>query len=443
VVVTLRYVDLQARCRQDPACLNGGQALALIDSLGGLARWWLRDVVRQRAEAEVPGAYPPACWQFRLPTQPGSCWIIYAQEQDDTFPLLRPAFLLPLRWVAGQPHSRQLPVDLRCLAARAAETLEQKGWGLQLSSQDGIDQLDLSQVDFPPDSGWAAVAAGLLLAVEGGRPSPDVWATGQWHDQGGIVEVGKPEAKLALALELGVREFFVPERQVAELESKLHGRSCLIRPLGFGRHAPRSALADYLLHLDHPPDRLADLSIRSDYFLRQPNDRKPGSYYWNNLLPDIIESLSRQRTALPGCSPSHLVTIVSQSVEVSVMSARATGVRQCLLLFTGDFAKQKDTLAAQLQGVGIQTRTAEIIDDEQLAETIRIPVREFAAAIAPHQLVFDLVPGTKLMTLELEKLARTVYPGSWLLYVRHQTTSQHRQKPGTERLRLWTSSGLA
>jgi hypothetical protein len=62
-------------------------------------------------------------------------------------------------------------------------------------------------------------------------------------------------------------------------------------------------------------------------------------------------------------------------------------------------------------------------------------VRDFAAQVPAERLAFDLTPGYKSLSLELEELAP---PGSWLLYCRHaQLPPDNRVDPGTERYDCW------
>src|SRR5262249_53784339 len=148
-----RIVDL---CSREPGALPPAEAVELTGALGGLAPWWLCKEVLRLAAAEEPLFAPLTEWKPQLPSVPGSCWIVYANEDTAALPLLRYAFLLPLRWVPGVPHSPQLPSRLAELAQRVARSLGCSGWGLQLSAQDRINDLDLVAVDFDSESGWAA-----------------------------------------------------------------------------------------------------------------------------------------------------------------------------------------------------------------------------------------------------------------------------------------------
>jgi hypothetical protein len=426
-------------CRSSPDRLTPGHAVELVAALGGLARWWLCDAALARAAEEYPQLAPRLEDGPCLPTAPGSCWVVYANQDPSAWPLLRPAFLLPLRWSEGQPHSSQLPRPLADLAGRVARSLGLPTWGLHLSEQDGIDRLDLVGVAFDSESGWAPLAGGLILAGEGARPRPEVWATGRWDRWGGVAAVGGLEAKLRLAAAWGVREFFVPAEQAGAAAQVLGGQACRVSPLASGLRSPREALRDYLASLDAPPDEAAPLAARRDYYLRQPPHLpRTQGYYATHLLPEVAGRLRAQARAWAAWSPTHLVTVVSGSPELVLLGARAVGARRCLLLHTAEFAAEAERLAALLGGGGVEAVPGLFADDDGMLPTMRGLVGAFAAGVADGDLVFDLTPGTKLMTLTLERVARQDRPRSWLVYVRHDFDKARRKNvPGTERLERW------
>jgi hypothetical protein len=128
------------------------------------------------------------------------------------------------------------------------------------------------------DSGWAPLAGGLYLAHHDGTPRPDVWATGCWDGDGGILEVCGLEAKLARARAWGAAEVFVPEKQAdGPGPGKLYP----------GLRAPADALRDYLAGLDAPPPP-GDFDRCRGYYLRQPaHQPRTREFYWSHLLPEI------------------------------------------------------------------------------------------------------------------------------------------------------------
>lgn len=299
--------------------------------LGGAARWLLCEEALARLAEEDPhydGLPHP-----RLPETAGSCLIVY--EVDPGYPLLRPAFVLPLQWREGSGHDPGLPAKLRGLADRVLQHLRFEGTTWSLHRLDPFRSLDLNLFDsvLHHESGWAPLAGGLLIATRGGKPRPDVWATGRWDGDGGVAEVEGLPAKLDLARRWGAKEVFVPEGQACG-----GGEGLAIGKLYTGLRAPEDALRDYLAALDAPPALDAPREQRSSYYLRQPT-RHPVAlaYYESHLLPQIIKIL-RQQSAKDwrGWAPTHLVTVVSESPELIPLAARSLGVSRCLLLHTDD-----------------------------------------------------------------------------------------------------------
>jgi hypothetical protein len=425
-------------CRRPLPELTPGWLEELAHELGGLAPWWLRDEVLERLAEEMP-AY--RClrrpWRPVLPDSPGSCWILYACPRGH-LPLFRPAFLLPLRWRQGPDHSAALPANVRALAEQIVRQVDRPGWALDLSPQDGIDCLDLRAVDFDCGSGWAALAGGLLTLLDGGRPRPDVWATAAWDSDGGVAWVGELAAKFNWARHCGVRSLFIPQVQVSELPA---AEGCEIQGLPAGLRSPRETLRDYLIVLDVPPDTNAPRQQRAAYYLRHPVEHPLiVSYYQDHLLGEIIARCQDQLAAdWPGWRPTHLVTIVSGSPDLVVLSARVLAVADCLLLHTKQYAASAAEAAEALRGFGVTPLLARFDDNDRMAGDMHRQVSRFAPPGTEGNLVFDLTPGTKLMTLTLERLARQHWRRGWLIYLRHQM-DHRRQVPFTEKLERWQAS---
>ena len=158
---------------RDPRHLDWSQLAADAQAAPGLLRWCLRPEVTARLADEFAAAGLPAARPVvappQLPDAAGSCWLIFASDAPRT--LLRPAFPLPLCWRPG-PHDPRVPAALRRLADAILEILARESsdvaattWGLQWAAADGLDHLDLGWLDVEPESGWAALAAGLIIAA--------------------------------------------------------------------------------------------------------------------------------------------------------------------------------------------------------------------------------------------------------------------------------------
>jgi hypothetical protein len=132
------------------------------------------------------------------------------------------------------------------------------------------------------------------------------------------------------------------------------------------------------------------------------------------------------------------------------MAPAVLEVRRCLLIFEKppdeeereerkdrEIARHRDQVLTFLQERGIEARamTVRLGNREDELLQIETAVREFAAGVPAERLAFDLTPGYKSLSLELEDRAP---PGSWLLYCRHQQLgADNRVDPGTERYDCW------
>ncbi|MCS6852809.1 MAG: hypothetical protein NZ700_16750 [Gemmataceae bacterium] len=424
--------------RRSPTDLRPREACDLLITLNQAAVWLLRDEVLTRLRDEYPlnVTTPPP-----LPDVAGSCCVVYAVDDPESFPLLRPAFAVPLQWRRGESVDCGLPKRLHNLAERVKGHLDVKAsWSLHRLPP--FDHLDLSGLDelLSHESGWASVAAALLLLLHGGKPRPDVWATGAWDQNTYLQPVTGLSAKVDLARQWRINRLFVPEVQLGAV--KASGLELL--PLHTGRRNPREALRSYLIALEAPPPRTATREERCNYYMRLPADSaERNAYYRDNLLPDIIaECRSRLIAPHDGWSPSHLITLVSKNPELIELSAQALGVRCCLLLYAddatggGEMKRLADEAAANLRTIGLEAVVAEFRHGPDMAPTMWAPIETFCRNVTPDALVFDATPGTKLMTLCIERLARQFFPSSWLIYL-HHFIRQNRVEPFSERLVCW------
>ena len=428
----------------------------LVLRLGGLARWCLRpEVLHIAVENDaVPESYREA-WQ-RLPELPathGSCWVIFATDTQARLPLMRPAFVLPLRWVQGQTHSPQLPAALVQMAARTVASFAEHpringfDWGLQLALE--LHDTVLAGLPLECDSGWASLAAGLLVAAGGGTPDLRVWSTGSWSDDGGIQPVGFLEQKVALAEENGAAVLFVPSVQ-ADQAATLSG-GIEVGRLQMAEREPSRALAELTQRLEAPPPPPANMDDQKgfqrcvDYYLKQPRSvRGTRDFYLSHLFPAVAQRCRHQvRIHWPECQPTHLVTIVSRNPDLVRIGARAAGVSRTLLLYTPDPDDPRrdqtaamESVQALLEADGVECVPGAFDDSEALAEQIPRIVKRFVAGVPAEEVVLDITPGGKWMTWVAD---RAMPPGSWRLYLRNDTltTPDHRPRPGTEQLVCW------
>jgi hypothetical protein len=308
-----------------------------------------------------------------------------------------------------------------------------------------LKYLDAREIPVACESGWASLAAGLQVASLGGRSDPRVWASGSWDWQDGIRPVSHLDRKLEIAGEYNVRQFFVPDSQVDEARMLVAGRGIEIGPLYSGRRDPCEALAEYLWALEVPPrltEDPASLDRCRDFYLRIRASKPEAAdqFYREQLLSRLASDL-RQKVSekWPGWCPRHLVTVVSGSPNLTRLTATALKVDSCLLLHTLD---EKHTglareLAAGLALHGRECRTISFMgageSEDGFHKRLRLALRD----IPPDQIVFDITPGTKPMSITL---ARGALPRSWLFYISHRLSKDSRPIPGSESPERWQAS---
>lgn len=411
--------DLLETCRRSPEDLKPGEVMDLVHGFGPLASWWLNRGLLERA-------FEGHCPRPSLPAVTGSCWVIFAQDSPPLYPCLAEAYLLPLEWRRDTSHSARLPEKLVHLARSVARELDAEGWGLHLSAAAGLADMALHEADdhLEVASGWAALAGGLLVALDRGKPDPRVWATGRWHGlPPGIRPVGHLGAKVTLAAAYGVRHFFVPATQVSQAGGIVARAGCggmQIGALEEGVSDIRAALRIYRQRLRTAPGRSDPRSDRRDYFLGDLDPQEAKRYYRENLLPDIIEDArAKWQQAGGGLPVTHLVTIASDNPELVVMAAGAIQPACCLVLYTADKKQQWEDAdqLAKTQQLTTKLVSQEFQDVERLLKDMKEVVRRRLAEAVPAEVVLDLTPGSKEMSLVLA--LEVAQPGSRLYYLRH------------------------
>ncbi len=431
----------------DPA--NPARCARAVREFGPLAQWWLHPKALEAAVSHQP-AY--RCFMDRpaLPGSLGSCWVVFARQQP--LPLLRPAFLLPLRWHPRSQHGRGLPGPLRRLAdevlgqLRGVPAVAQHDWGLHLHDGAGLTGMDLTALnesDIGVLSGWAALAGGLLLAAEERLPNPHIWASAAWHPEFGIDGVDGIDGKLELAREWEVKQFFLPaEHQRQALEWARAYCPGLSSPplLPVARDpVPSSLLRPFLEQLGVPPAPEGPWEKRVAHY-RGISRTGADKYHWSHLLRTIVCRCGEKfRLRYPELKAKRLITVVSTSPSVVVLAPASLQVQSCLLLYEEADQKVKmivPILEEFLRSVGIQPRSEPIrVGSREIElETIAPRVREFCAGVAADEVIYDMTPGYKPLSLALDEIAS---PESWRIYCRHEQLPDRNVDPGTEHYDAW------
>jgi hypothetical protein len=319
--------------------------------------------------------------------------------------------------------------------------VKERRWGLHLSRDGGLDQWDLSDLAMDCRSAWAPLAAALILASDGVLPETGVWATGEWDHASGMIGIGGLDRKLSLALEFGARTIFIPAEQRPRAERWKSSRSGVemeIVVLERGEKPDlRRTLRTYVARSASRPGPNSPLDLRGRYYLRQVDRDLQRDYYIQDLLPELAAYYRDQLP--PGCRPTHLVTIASHSPELVILLANAVKPQRCLILFTEDNRAHMETA---MRGVresieSCDVQLAPFTKGDGMASEMDQHVRRFTESVSPGDIVFDLTPGHKEMSLELA--LRVAPRGSYLFYLRHDTDGATRaampkkRKPFLER----------
>ncbi|MGI6419425.1 MAG: hypothetical protein ACOX1P_27620 [Thermoguttaceae bacterium] len=329
----------------------------------------------------------------------------------------------------------------------AAHLGERRGqWRLELGAD--LAEADLRKMPVECQSGWASLAAGLIVAAHGGTPDWRVWATGCWDNRLGVTQVGLLKQKLDMAAEFGAKTVFVPADQAGEAASLVNGIQ--IGSLRMAERDPGRALAELTLCLEAPPpppcsdEDEAGFDRCMAYYLRQPRGRpETTQYYWSHLLPTVTRRVRRQvLSEYPDWRPTHMATIVSGSPELVLLAARALDVGHCLVLYTpnmdphGDQTDAMQMVKNLLEADGRECLPDAFEDSPLLEKQIPEAIRRFGQGQPSESLVLDITPGNKWMTWVAD---RAMPSGSWRLYIRNDTltSADRRPRPGSEELRCW------
>ncbi len=430
--------------------LTPDRAYTVACRMGRLGPWWLRkevlDAAREHGRRLFGQGVDFSNWEpvGRVPAECGSCWIVLVNKDLEHLGLLRPAFVLPLRWQSGRTHHPHLPATLCKVADRVLEALRKdqddelktEQWGLAPAPEELLVEHDLSELGWSFESAWASLAGGVLLARWQGKPDATVWASGEWKEDAGMIEVNGLPAKVAVAAEFGARVFFVPEEQKEEARVACEEQGGLgeleIAPLAAGKPKLRDALQDYLARIEVPPARDAPREIRQEYFLRIPTDELAREYYKKNILPEVREGDVAIRD-LRSLEASHLVTIQSKGFFLVDLAYGVVQPSRCLLLYNSEMAEEAKENANQLTNCILREFFQQ--DHEALVEEFSQLIQDFLGDTPPEKLVVDMTSGQRIMNLSLYD---AVPRGCQILCCQTEFAPKTRRpKPFTETFHLW------
>jgi len=474
--VVYKLLKLDTEYRQASTGSERSELVYLAVSLiGPLAPWWLtasalEELYNQKPSDWLKHALRVACGEFSADDLGSYFVLIVCVWPDglrdegpynlvDEHALLRPAPVLPLRWVPGKQSYPGLPPSLTQLAKQVvAELGTKKQAGLDWALHAGTPvRIDAGLLDLEPDSAFLPLAASLALATYrfGGIPDPRVWSTGAWDaDNGSIRPVSGIPTKVAAMIQFKARKIYVPRKNYEEAQRAALNLGCdadLIDTFERGSslsHVIRPLLIDFRV----APDRHADINDKANHYLYLMEfDRSLAENYYDAVIAEHVIELCRKRLNEPllklARSSPWLVTVASHSHALPLIASKVFESQQTFLLHTADEAalnKTKRLLEANgikcvpvEYNVDAKIQTDHSKEESNIVEQAVREAKKIFETISPPAnapILIDLTPGTKPMTIGLMQAAPT---GAHLIYLSHRCDPKtNKPRPGTEQYEL-------
>lgn len=388
-----------------------------------LSSWLFAPDARQQLGLAAP----------RLPAEPGQGVVLYAADKSLTScPVFAAGFGLPFEWRRGATDSPALPLDLRTRADHVRRVLGLPDWGLRLHP--ALEGPDLSDWPMPSTSAWASLATALLLANLGGRPEPQVFATGAWEDHG-LATVEEIAAKVAAVTNLTAQstakaQLWVPAANFDEAvrATRELGSRAEIKAFPAGVAKPVEALSACLASLDSPPPSSASLEDRLAYANRPwiVNQFKPrAEYYRNSLVQDLARRMADD-DRLRNANYARMAISVGETVGVEALSLLAVRPTDGWRPLASPGSERKlPGLLALTQAASLATPAAPTVvlkGPDSAPDAIRALANWLRDVPPGRKTVVDITAGTKEMTAVLVRAAQLA--GADVLYVAHQTVKE-------------------
>lgn len=344
----------------------------------------------------------------------GCSHVLFAVTDQDALQhasYLRRSFALPFIWKQGISSPDTLPNRLQQMSGDIVKLFAPgQDWYLAWNFGDSQDACTFD-FDLDYDSGWATLAASLLLTIEGGTPDHTIWASAAWDKNRGLQEVAGVAEKLESVYELGGRKLFVvyANKENATDESKRlakqrQGQAVEIATFSFEPN-PGRALQPYLVHFYYPPDNQQPLDIRCNYY-NYLNTRQEGKSltfdYYSKSLADALAIQCREQGICNLADGDlqkleNLVSFVSQN-PTALLILSLIRPKRVLLFFTEETKKDlpKFQTIASAKNIALEPVQLNLEDREPDEDrVIHVAVRDFVARYGAQSTAIDVTPGTK------------------------------------------------
>ena len=356
-LVTLTMPDL--RHRPD-------LALEAIEVCGDLAPWLLRPEVY--ACAGLKWIRP------EIPAKPGNCWVLQVVSLGDEGELaensiFRPAVILPLIWRRGTEHDPRLSAGGMELADLiVGYKLGAEDWALHLDLEEVPEEFrKISMKSAHWQSAWAALYAGLDLAVNGFEPVSTVFASGAWLH--GLLDVAGLKQKAAVVQEWCEGKKWTLYTSNQRKLPKMAGGS--VRSLELNRDR-KLALRCYLADLRQKPGKEDD-ALFDAYYLGLVDAKQKDAFYMDTLLPFLEEKHRRLQPEFAQYCGQTLVEWACNGKERIGLSVRLLQPRRVILLASEDYEQEKDVTERFLRKNFPKVEIVADVPNVDLQEDYRYP----------------------------------------------------------------------
>ncbi len=373
---------------------------------------------------------------FRLMEFPGSAVGIFVLPESERYREISPYFLLPMQWIKNRSDSEFLPENIKRVADSVRTVTETRKWGLffheklEASLYNHGEKINFD-LHLDAESVWAPLAAGLILAREGGRVQQHVLSTGIWSDRG-IGQVSGIEDKIraiATFSELLSSDktvhFFVPH-----VHAEYAGQFVADQGFNIKIHAYPKAnesdckrvLSEHLAMLSVPPDVSEPFDRRLQYanfdWFKQQRNEIVRNYYLKNLVDDLAEFI-RSKSQLHGIRLRRLVLNLSKNYETAVLLLKVFRPEKGLLLCTsGEDGSEQHFSKVETYCSNIEKQVITLGSEEKYLPVIR----EFLNSGGTGKKAVEITGGTKSMSALL--IAAAQHTDSNIYYLDHQTKNR-------------------
>ena len=463
MTLPLELVRLSALCGSELPEVGRGAAAWNVETslrspgmLGPLAGSWLRAEVLslarrwQREMHGEPGGTPGV---NAAPIERGQIGILLATQNAKSFPLLRPAFVLPVEWRRAGRSSDLLPAGMADFANSVLRDVGVADLSLHLAALLEKSGTDLSGLRFSYESAWAALAAGAIVAKQQGATLPDVLVSAAWTSADGrpgwIAGIGQVQEKLDEAAAIGARIVLLPQENAIEAgrwRERNQDASLEIRHLSNAPADPERVLAPVLQALEAAPTRAANASNmdRRSYYVRMAEENH-NEYYRDELLQEIVEELEPQIKAEPRLhNAKRLVIIASKSWSLGFLLTALFDPEHVLILYDGRLGSVPLTLTAELETFARRksprrsVTAAECRPGDAFDKSVADALTAFSSADGVGTVV-DLTAGYR--DFHFAVLAALPANAQVMFVHAQQDRLYARIRPGTERVKVVSIAG--